>query len=166
MESPRPQQEEAPRSPEEQRQELAQELGIPADKLTSPVLARISADPLYVHHLAMCKDDPKLLGLLLGSETQGRTQEVHTTELLSRASLAMARWAASGFATVPQNIYRARIATCQNCEHLSTPPNKKIYRLVGPPQEKNVCGLCGCNVRRKAALPTEHCPDGRWEAMS
>jgi hypothetical protein len=166
MKSFKLQREQAPAIPEEQRQEIAGKLGIPADNLTIPVLAKISDDPLYLYHLAMCKDDPKMLSLLLGSETQGAAPEIHTTELLSRAGVAMTRWAASGFGRVPQDTYQDRIAACQSCKYLSFPPSKAIYRLAGSPQQKSVCGLCGCNVRRKAALPTEHCPDGRWGAMS
>ncbi|MFC8447778.1 hypothetical protein [Kitasatospora sp. NPDC057223] len=146
-------------------EEIARKLGIPAQLLTSSVLTQIVDDPLYLHHLELCRNDPAMLGLLLGPEA-GRTAppEIRTTELLSRAGVAIGRWAASGFGRVPEDAYRARMTACQGCEHLAVPPKSRLYRLTGSAQQKSVCGLCGCDVRRKAWLPTEHCPDGRWSA--
>ncbi|MGW2678956.1 hypothetical protein [Streptomyces sp. NPDC001436] len=152
---------------QERVQAIAEELDIPVERVTLPLLAKISDDPVFLHHLSMCKGDPQMLNLLLGAETYTETQpEFRTSELVSRASVAMARWAASGFGRVPEGTYHDRIATCWACEHLSMPPNSGIYRVARLSQEKSICGLCGCNVRRKAALPSEHCPDGRWEAFS
>ncbi|WP_331736459.1 hypothetical protein OG426_54595 (plasmid) [Streptomyces canus] len=142
--------------------EIAQILGIPPERLTRSVLIKIAEDPLYLHHIEMCRTDPAMLDLLLGSETQPAALEISNRELLSRVSSAMTRWAASGFGKVPEVVYRSRMTACQGCEHLTTPPKKGFYQLIGSTKQKSTCGLCGCDVRRKAWLPTESCPDGRW----
>lgn len=152
---------------EEDPEEIARKLGIPPGSLTNSMLVKIAEDPLYLHHLELCRNDPKMLSLLLGAEADsGASPGIRTSELLSRASFAMARWAASGFRRVPDDTYRNRMTACHDCEHLSIPPKNKLYRLTGAAQHKSVCGLCGCDVRRKAWLPTEHCPAGRWDAES
>jgi hypothetical protein len=146
---------------------IAMKLGIPPQRLTESVLTRITEDPFYLHHLEVCRTDPMMLDLLLGPEADdGGSAAIRTGELLSRASIAMARWAASGFGRVSDDVYEQRMAACQGCEHLSLPSASKLYRLTGTAREKTVCGLCGCDVRRKSRLPTEKCPDGRWGAAS
>lgn len=62
------------------------------------------------------------------------------------AAAAAARFAGSGFQTVPEAAYRARLAACSTCEH----------------HTGLRCRLCGCFTAAKARMPHEHCPDGRW----
>ncbi|WP_318212959.1 MULTISPECIES: hypothetical protein [unclassified Streptomyces] len=155
-------------APEESPASIARQLGIPPQRLTESVLTRITEDPFYLHHLEMCRTDPMMLDLLLGPETaEPAPSAIRTGELLSRASVAMARWAASGFGRVSDEVHEKRMDACRGCEHLSLPSTSKLYRLTGTAaREKSVCGLCGCDVRRKTKLPTESCPDGRWAAES
>ncbi|RDI50120.1 hypothetical protein [Nocardia mexicana] len=148
--------------------DVVAQLGLPADVVTGPVLEKIAADPLFLHHLQLCKNDPVMLGLLLREVPQEQAapvSEVKGTELIARAGLALARWTASGFQKVDRDTYERRLDACRACEHLSVPSASKLYGLVGTPKraEPSVCGLCGCDVERKAWMVTEHCPDNRWE---
>jgi hypothetical protein len=59
---------------------------------------------------------------------------------------SMAKWAASGFQTAPQEVYDARLAACAGCKYHE------------PPR----CTLCGCFTEKKAWLPHEDCPIGKW----
>ncbi|GAA2094101.1 hypothetical protein GCM10009801_61850 [Streptomyces albiaxialis] len=144
------------------RRTLAEGLGIPASRVTDAVLAEIARDPMFLHHLELCRDDPGMLDLLLSQYDDEAGPG--NAELLGRAGAALARWAASGFSRTPQAEYRKRLAVCRGCDQLKAPPDRALYRLTGGRDGRTVCGMCGCDVRRKAALATESCPAGRWEA--
>lgn len=153
------------------RDELACKLGISSHVVTDALLTRITDDGFFLHHLQLCKDDPQLLEILL---QEARTlpldpsrisaaPERATGELIAQAGAALVRWVASGLKRVSEDDYERRMETCRACQHLSLPPRTTLYQLVGmSQQEKTLCGLCGCDVRRKARLATENCPDGRW----
>jgi len=59
---------------------------------------------------------------------------------------SMAKFAASGFKRVDEPSHRLRIRQCDPCE----------YRTGSR------CTFCGCFVAKKAWLPHEDCPIGRW----
>jgi hypothetical protein len=61
---------------------------------------------------------------------------------------SMAKFAASGFKTTPQEIHAARVAECDPCKY----------------RDGTRCKLCGCFVDKKAWMPHEDCPIGRWPA--
>ena len=61
---------------------------------------------------------------------------------------AMARFAAGAFKTVDAPLHALRVAECQTCEH----------------RREIKCSLCRCFVDKKAWLPHEDCPIGRWPA--
>jgi hypothetical protein len=149
------------------RAKLASELGLAPQLLNDRVLHKIAEDELFLHHLTVTKGHPQLQEILL---KEALVQDVpmaesSTRELLRRAAASLTRWAGSGFSRVAGDEYRLRLETCRTCEHLSFPPTNLVYRLARTSeQEKTVCGLCGCDVRRKAWLSTEKCPDGRWRA--
>ena len=63
-------------------------------------------------------------------------------------AVSMARFAASGFKTVDQPLHDLRVSHCQPCEYL----------------QGSQCTLCRCFVGKKAWLPHEDCPVGRWTA--
>lgn len=148
-----------------QREDLARLLGLREDLITDELLTRIGNDDLFLHHLQMCKNDPKLLAILL-REATGPTQESPQTagDLVGRAAVALGRWASTGFKRVDAKAYQERISACESCPHLTAPQGSLgLYRLVGAAaREKAICGLCGCAVRRKAWLASEDCPDHRW----
>jgi hypothetical protein len=60
---------------------------------------------------------------------------------------SMARFAASGFITVDEPLHELRMNHCQACEY----------------RRESKCSLCRCFVSKKAWLPYEDCPVGRWE---
>ena len=61
---------------------------------------------------------------------------------------SMAKFAASGFKTTPPEIHAGRLAECDPCKY----------------REGTRCKLCGCFVDKKAWMPHEDCPIGRWPA--
>jgi hypothetical protein len=155
------------------RRRLVDEVGLPPDRVTDDLVVRISEDPLFLHHLDVCGEDPEMLDILLreaGSNATTTHPPPTNKELLKRATISLTRWAASRFSRVSLEEYQRRLSICRSCTHLSTPPtDSPLYRLIGSsPGSRSICGLCGCDVRRKAWLSTESCPDsqeneeGRW----
>jgi len=61
---------------------------------------------------------------------------------------SMERFAASGFKTVDAGLHELRMAQCRTCEH----------------RRNAQCALCRCYIDKKAWLPHEDCPIGRWPA--
>jgi hypothetical protein len=75
----------------------------------------------------------------------------HPRSLLGAAAsfaASMARFAASGFKTVDQELHGLRMSRCEPCEY----------------RKDSQCSLCRCFVSKKAWLPHEDCPIGRWPA--
>ena len=58
----------------------------------------------------------------------------------------MAKFAASGFKTVDEPLHQLRVNECQPCQY----------------RKGSQCSLCRCFVNKKAWLPHEDCPIGRW----
>jgi hypothetical protein len=58
----------------------------------------------------------------------------------------VAKFAASGFKTVDGPLHQLRLSSCRACE----------YRKAAQ------CSLCRCFIDKKAWLPHEDCPIGRW----
>lgn len=158
---------------EASRKAIAKEFGLPSDHVTDTLITKIAEDPLFLQHLDVCRGDTGMLKILLreaNSTSRIAAVKPNTAELLAHAGVALARWAKSSFSRVGADEYNRRLSICGTCEHLTSPPTKNVvYRLVGTPTDTNsVCGLCGCDVRKKAWLATERCPDtafgkeGRW----
>ena len=59
---------------------------------------------------------------------------------------SMARFAASGFKTVDEPLHQLRMSHCQPCGY----------------RNDSQCSLCRCFIAKKAWLPHEDCPIGRW----
>ncbi len=59
---------------------------------------------------------------------------------------SMAKFAASGFKTVDRTLHEVRIGQCRTCEH----------------RRGSQCAVCRCFIDKKAWLPHEDCPIGRW----
>jgi hypothetical protein len=70
--------------------------------------------------------------------------------LAAAASFAgsMTKFAASGFKRVDENCHGVRVGQCEPCEY----------------RQKTQCTLCRCFIDKKAWLPHEDCPIGRWPA--
>lgn len=69
-------------------------------------------------------------------------------DLLKSGGMAAAKWALSGFPVVTQDEQNKRLDICDECDHLYT--------------EAARCNLCGCYVKVKAWMSTEHCPQEKW----
>jgi hypothetical protein len=152
------------------RTRVASEFGLTLSEVTDALLVKLAEDPTFAYHLALCGSDPDMQRIVLLEVTGRRSDSrvsVADAAVVARAGAAMARWAASGFGRVSQAEHRRRLAICGACEHLTEPPDSVLYALVSG-RGKTVCGLCGCDVRKKAWLSTEQCPDrrhglgGRW----
>ena len=154
------------------RELLAKSLGLPSTIFTDTMLEQIADDPEFLHHLDVCRGDPDLLAILVREASEGGGESAQptasTVALVSKATAAIARWARAGFERVSSSEYERRLSTCASCPNLAVPPQSALYRLSGSAGAKTVCGLCGCDVRRKAWMVTERCPDvsispdGRW----
>jgi hypothetical protein len=59
---------------------------------------------------------------------------------------SMATFAASGFKTVDQPLHDLRMSHCGACEY----------------RHETQCSLCRCFIAKKAWLPHEDCPIGKW----
>lgn len=122
-------------------------------------------DPLLRHHAEVCRDDPEMLQLLLGSVTLGGAAELGAVEKAVRATRALANWAVSGFSNVSEYEFEERLAACSICPHAQNLVENIGFGAVG---KHTHCGLCGCPIHRKARMATEKCPDieiganGRW----
>jgi hypothetical protein len=61
-------------------------------------------------------------------------------------SRSLAKFAAAGFRPASSNVHAARMDQCGACQYL----------------EGTRCTLCGCFADKKAWMPHEDCPIGRW----
>lgn len=61
---------------------------------------------------------------------------------------SMAKFAASGFKTVDEATHQVRTEQCLGCAH----------------HNGSRCQVCGCFFDKKARLPHEDCPIGKWPA--
>jgi hypothetical protein len=80
----------------------------------------------------------------------GSAEQVPAPRSLVGAAAAfagsMAKFVASGFKTVEAPLHDLRTSHCQPCQ----------YRV------DSQCSLCRCFIDKKAWLPHEDCPIGRW----
>jgi hypothetical protein len=59
---------------------------------------------------------------------------------------SMVKFAASGFKLLDEQSHELRVSECITC----------------PYRKENRCTFCGCFFAKKARLPHEDCPVGRW----
>ncbi len=82
-----------------------------------------------------------------GVEANGPdVQPASLTGMAASFTKSMVKFAASGFQTVDQEIHDARTTVCAGCKYA----------------DGTRCNLCGCFIDKKAWLPHEDCPIGRW----
>lgn len=156
------------------REEIATRLGVHVDRVTEFVLLKVVEDPLYAMHLDACRGDAGMLEFLFKEVEQSERSldSVRSIKQLANGlAVSLTRWARSGFSCVSTEEYQRRLAICRDCSHLTYPPRSiPLYKLVlSTMNERSICGLCGCDVRKKAWMLTEQCPDveiskeGRWK---
>lgn len=141
------------------REELTRTLGL--EQLIGEDVARAAAgDPIYAHHLRVCRSSPDLLRPLLANPP--RIQEptaASDLELMGKAAKALWSWRKAGFGKVDAATHERRWRACMACPHLAKAPDRALYRLTAPQEgDDRVCNLCGCVASRKVQLPTETCP--------
>lgn len=148
--------------------DLANELGVPEQELPTKVIEKAAIDPLFLHHLISCKSDSFMLTILFKeceSITDSLSSQLSNSELLKGAISSTIKWLSSGARFVSTEEYEERINTCMECPNKSSPSTSPLYALLNT---RYICGLCGCDIERKAKLTTESCPDsdyssgGRW----
>lgn len=142
------------------------------DDLALPpgVLKRMREDPTLAYHLEVCGTDSEMLSIFLGRLVG--EEGTSNARLAASALRALGKWAVSGARTVTDIAYRRRVESCEKCPHSKPPSEVFLHRVAHLTGTSLVCSLCGCDVRRKARLPTEVCPDGafgkhgRWGAIN
>jgi hypothetical protein len=163
-------------SPEEvarTRAELAQWLGVEAIPHAALVAALVH--PGYRRRLDAARGSRTAVEALLaraprlpesaatmagiGPEEAAGSADHGTRVLLSRATLAVVRWGASGFAVSDEETRARRLAACAACPHLADAPERGVHRATRRLKAAaKVCGLCGCAVEAKVRLASEACP--------
>lgn len=134
------------------------------------VLEKLREDPTLTYHLGVCAADPEMLSLFLGrlAGDSGRGNAV----LALSALRAYGNWLVSGRRTISDTDYVHRVEACEKCPHSGPPTEALLHRLAQLSGTSRICTICGCDVHRKARLPTESCPDvafgpsGRWRVVS
>jgi len=154
------------------RRRLAEILSLD-EPASVPVTARVLADPKFAHHLVSVRAFPqwrdKLLAddanALFASVQQGQddiasSKPVAVAALAKKAALSLARWGASGFATVEPWLQKFREDACGKCDQNVPAPPSLAYRVGGMTGGKPapMCNACGCLIARKVPLATETCP--------
>ena len=92
------------------------------------------------HHLTTNPDGPPRSVPPIASRTR--------LEMAAAATKSMVKFAASGFQTVDADTHQVRVAQCSAC----------------PYRHGSRCQVCGCFFDKKAWLPHEDCPIGKWSA--
>lgn len=123
-------------------------------------------NPVYARHLLGSRGAPDVVRLLLrnppapAAPPGAPAREGHSAGALAvRAAAALGRWAAAGFRKVDEATLQRRLGACAGCEHLSAPPEGRLYQIAAlGADDPRVCGLCGCVAASKARLPGESCP--------
>ena len=141
------------------REELTRTLGL-EQPLGEDVVRAAAEDPIYAHHLRVCRNAPDLLRSLLANPPRARERvEASDLELIGKAAKALWNWRKAGFSKVDTATFERRWSACTACPHLVQPPDRTLYRLTSFQEGDNrVCNLCGCVASRKVQLPTETCP--------
>lgn len=160
---------------------LADQLGVDGPLPAAAVLAA-AVHPRYHRQLIMSRDQPAALTRLLEAPprvadavaaTLGMGPRVagpgpaatpapgpgSTAVLTRRATTAVVRWAASGFALADEPTRARRLAACAACPHWTDPPAQGPHRVTSRLRPgSRICGLCGCVTDLKVRLTSEACP--------
>lgn len=174
--------------PTDLRQLLESITGASDPRILDDLEVGIEGDPLLLHHLLVAKDDPQMLHIVLESvasdcrvRVQGEvppfqreddarpaSERISSVALAGRAAGALLGWARDGFRHASAQEVARRLAVCATCPHRRRIRMDGMYRFLSSLKEDDICTLCGCVLRRKAALESESCPDaqtgpaGRW----
>lgn len=141
-------------------------IGLDPEKFPQELRDKLRDDPGFAYHVSLCSRDPEMMDLIM-RPYQKRT-DLGSGAMLISAVAAYARWLSDGARTISDEQFLVRTRICSSCPHAVKPGGTVVHRLAAAFGTKQVCGLCGCDIYRKARLPTEKCPDvafgpeGRW----
>ncbi len=148
---------------DELKEKLVSEFGIPENRLPNSVLHKCAEDPVFLANLLVCWKDDFMYDLLVKQIKS--TITISDTEILKKSSKSIINWIKGGMKFSSDSTYQKRIKTCNICEHVSSPSDSILYKIS---HTEKICTLCGCDIKKKAKLLTEKCPDnltvanGRW----
>jgi len=131
------------------------------DEPVSPavLMSALSSDE-YARNLLTCRKEPAFLKILLDNPVRTTPQIEETrkrpVEILKKVSVALAKWGKIGFSTASEDVFEARLRACVGCPHIrQISSSDAAYKLMNT---RAKCGLCGCDVEKKARMSSEECP--------
>lgn len=137
---------------------LGQVLGLDAPVSPAVLMSALSSDE-YARNLLTCRKEPAFLRQLLDNPVRTAPEAEETrarpAEMLRSASAALARWSKVGFSTASDEVFEARLRACLGCPHIRQSSDAAYYKLM---KTRATCGLCGCDIEKKARLGSEKCP--------
>lgn len=138
--------------------ELATILGLD-DPVSPDVLISALRSEEYARNLLTCRGVPDFMNSLLENPTCTFTpalaQSAKNSDLLKSAAVALVKWSKVGFSVASDEVVEARLRACLACPDLQRRENKAmLYKILGTAA---VCGLCGCDVEKKARMNSERC---------
>jgi hypothetical protein len=131
------------------------------------VLYAALEDEDYSRNLLLSRRNPSLLAYLLQQYPAPVNQTAlpepakapGNLQLITKAAKALVAWGKSGFSTVEEEVFKKRIAVCEQCDQLAEAPDKLVYKIsLTRNEDKRTCKACGCVVARKARLSSDTCP--------
>ena len=142
------------------RSTLATELSLRPERLPAHAVRKAAVDALYLHHLVASKGEPVLLELLF-AEARTRPSPERPGRLRDQAGQVAKALVRSRLRFVGETERQQRLAACMACAHRQAPADGGLRRIL---RTRHVCGLCGCDVEKKARLAGEACPatPARW----
>jgi hypothetical protein len=122
-------------------------------------MSALSSDE-YARNLLTCRKEPAFLRILLDNPVAASPKMEETrarpVEMLKTASVALARWSRVGFSTASEEVFEARLRACLGCPNIrQTSSSAAAHKLINT---RATCGLCGCDVEKKARMNSERCP--------
>jgi hypothetical protein len=133
-------------------------LGLDAPVAPTVLMSALASDE-YARNLLTCRKEPAFLRVLLdhpvGPPAAPEETRTRRVEMLKSASVALARWSKVGFSIASQDVFEARLRACLGCPHIRQAAGEAAYKLM---KTRASCGLCGCDVEKKARMSSEKCP--------
>ncbi|WP_019955370.1 hypothetical protein [Yoonia vestfoldensis] len=81
----------------------------------------------------------------------------HADHSLGRSALT---WLRNGLRNVDDETRARRWEACMQCPHQRDSAPGPLHKMTAAVvRSTKTCGLCGCNLRAKTAVPHERCPD-------
>lgn len=138
--------------------QLGQVLGLNEPVPASVLMSALSSEE-YARNLLTCRKEPAFLQMLLNNPVRPsrpmEETESSPVEMLKSASVALARWSQVGFSTASEAVFAARLRACLACPHIRQAADAALNKLL---KTRATCGLCGCDVEKKARMNSEKCP--------